>query len=99
MQRVWDYNLINLLTFYVTLMFLVGTWRRFGQYSEFGALAVSGPRRWPKLLQLVNEHRMIFVTWSTVAPALMALVLTLAQWLTARVFLPEASRPETGLSL
>lgn len=98
-MSVWDYNLINLLTFYVTLMFVAGTWRRFRQYSEMVKLALSGTRRWPRLLKLVREHRMVFLTWNTVAPAALALALTVAQWLASHVFLPEASDPDAGLTL
>src|SRR4051794_36605148 len=70
-------------------MFLAGTWRRFRQYSELGTLLFSGPKRWPHLLKLVSEHRTIFLTWTTVAPAALALALTLSQLLASHL-LPEA---------
>lgn len=90
MDELWNLNLIRFLTFYFTIMFLAGTWRRIRQYSELGKLVLRGPQRWPRLLKLISEHRMIFLTWRTVAPAGIAFGLTLAQWLAAH-FLPEAS--------
>ncbi len=90
MSSFWDLNLIHLFDFYLMLALLAGVAQRFGRYQAIGRLVVSGPSRWPRLLDLVKHHRMIFLTWSTVLPALLALVLTLAQWIASRKFWPHA---------
>ena len=33
------------------------------------------PGRWPRLFQLVSEHKSIFLTWTTVLPAVLAFLL------------------------
>jgi hypothetical protein len=84
-------NLIHFLDFYFMLMFIVGTLRRVGQYREVGRLVVTGPTRWPKLLQLVKQYRTIFLTWGTVLPALLALMLSVAQLIASREIWPQAN--------
>jgi hypothetical protein len=84
-------NLIHFLDFYFVLMFLLSTLRRIEQYREIGRLALSGPLRWPRLLTLVKEHRTIFLTWSTVLPAVLAALLSLAQLIASRQVWPQAN--------
>ncbi len=99
MSGFWNLSLIHFLDFYFTFMFIAGTLRRFGQYQNIGKLAFTGPTRWPKLLKLVREQRTIFMTWATVAPALLALVLSLVQLIASRLVWPDAGRPPTGLTV
>jgi hypothetical protein len=99
MQRWLDLNLIYFLDFYFTLMFLVGTYRRFGQYRNIGRLAFAGPLRWPRLLKLIREHRMVFLTWTTLLPLALGLSLSLLQLIASRLIWPEAGRPPYGLTV
>jgi hypothetical protein len=99
MTAIRNLNLIHFLDFYFSLMFLVGTARRFGQYRNIGNLVFTGPGRWPLLLKLIREHRTIFMTWATVAPALLALLLTVCQLVASRMIWPDAGRPPGGLTL
>jgi hypothetical protein len=99
MNGFWDLNLIHFLDFYFMVLFLAGTMRRLGQYQNIGNLAISGPGRWPKLLRLVREHRTIFMTWATVAPALLALGLSIIQLIASRMVWPDAGRPPSGLTI
>jgi len=92
-------NLINFLTVYLVLMFILSTWRRMQQYGEMGNLVMHGPVRWPKLLGLIKEHRMIFLTWKTVAPSALALILMALQFVAASWFWPQAAEPPHGLTL
>jgi hypothetical protein len=46
----------------------------------------------------MREHRTIFMTWATVAPALLALAIVLAQLVASRAIWPEAGRPPAGLT-
>jgi hypothetical protein len=99
MDGFWNLSLIHFLDFYFTLLFIAGTYRRFGQYQSIGKLALSSPGRWPRLLKLIHEHRTIFMTWTTVAPALLALGLSVIQLIASRMVWPDAGRPPTGLTV
>jgi hypothetical protein len=50
-SHILQLNLINVLTFYLILMFVFGTWRRMRQYGEFGRLLLAAPMRWPRLVR------------------------------------------------
>ena len=91
MNGLTHLNLIHFLDFYFMLMFVLNTLRRLGQYREVGRLALTGASRWPKLLDLVKQHRTIFMTWSTVLPALLAALLTLLQLIASRQVFPYAT--------
>lgn len=94
-----NFNLIYFLDFYFTLMFLVSIYRRFNQYQNIGKLAFTGPKRWPRLLNLIQNHRAIFLTWTTFRPLMMALTLTIVQWVASRLIWPDAGKPPYGLTL
>jgi hypothetical protein len=64
--------------------------RRVGQYLSIGRLVLTGPGRWPRLLELVKRHQMIFLTWSTLLPGLVALSLSLMQLYASRQVWPQA---------
>jgi hypothetical protein len=83
-------NLIRLFDFYLVSMFLLSTLRRLGQYRAVGALMMSAPGRWPRLLQEMRKHRAIFFTWTTLRPAALALALSVVNMLAARVIWPHA---------
>lgn len=87
----WDVNLLHLFGFYLALMFLVGLYRRTAQYRAIGGLVVAGPGRWPRLMELVSRHGMVFMTWATFLPALMALGLTIIHMLASRLIWPQAN--------
>jgi hypothetical protein len=99
MEGFWNLSLIHFLDFYFTFVFVAGTYRRFGQYQSIGKLALTCPGRWPRLLKLIHEHRTIFMTWTTVAPALLALALSIVQLIASRMVWPDAGRPPTGLTV
>ena len=90
MSQLKDVNLINLFGFYLAAMFLLGTMRRFGQYRAIGGILVAAPGRWPRLLKVMNEHRAIFLTWSTLRPAALALLLCVIHLIASRVVWPRA---------
>jgi len=99
MNWLLQLNLIHFLDFYFSLLFFIGAWRRFQQYQSIGKLAFAGPGRWPRLLKLLHEHRMVFLTWGTVLPAILALALMLAQLLASRFIWPEAGDSADGLTV
>jgi hypothetical protein len=57
------------------------------------------PGRWPRTLALVRQHRGIFLTWETVAPAALALLLMAVQMLASYLLWPEAGVPPQGLTV
>jgi hypothetical protein len=99
MEGLRNLNLIHFLDFYFMLMLVAGTARRVGQYQNVGKLAFTCPTRWPKLLQLVRDHRTLFMTWATVLPALLALLLSAIQLIASRMVFPDAGKPPRGLTL
>jgi hypothetical protein len=90
MSELAHLDLIRFLDFYLMFLFVAGTVRRIGQYLSIGRLVVAGPGRWPLLLALVKQHRMLFLTWSTVLPALLALQLSVIQLIASREIWPQA---------
>jgi len=86
-----DLNLIHLFDFYLALAFLVSTALRVGQYREIVRLVRTVPGRWPHLLRLVKEHISVFLTWTTVLPCVLALVLSVAHMLACRLVWPQAT--------
>src|SRR5438094_7648458 len=80
-----DLNLIHLFDFYLAAMFVLGTARRISQYRAFGGLAFSMPGRWPRLLKLIRGHRTLFLTWSTLIPSILALLIWLIHTLASRL--------------
>jgi hypothetical protein len=92
-------NLIHFLDFYFSLFFFLGTYRRFQQYQSIGRLALAGPGRWPRMLKLISEHRMLFLTWRTLLPTALALTLTTVQLVASRFLWPEAGEPPDGLTI
>jgi len=96
---IWHLNLIRFLDFYFTLIFLANSLRRLGFYQSIARLVLATPARWPRLLQLIKQHRGIFLTWTTVVPGLLALALMLLQLLASRLVWPSAGRPPFGLTV
>jgi len=69
-------RLIRLFDFYLLLAFFVSTLLRVQQYRTILQVVRDVPGRWPRLFQLVKQHRAIFLTWGTLLP----LLLTLGLW-------------------
>jgi len=83
-------NIIHFFDFYLMLMFVLGTIRRFRQYWTTANLVLRGPGRWPLLFKLVKEHRTVFMTWATILPGLLALTLSVVQLLASRLVWQDA---------
>jgi hypothetical protein len=90
MKGFWNLDLIHVFAFYLWLVFFVGTWVRVRQYEAIVRIVRAVPERWPLLLKLVRQHHGIFMTWTTVLPALLALVLSVAHMLACRLIWPHA---------
>lgn len=97
MKWLGDLNLIHCLAWYLVAIFLVGTVLRLHQYRALLGVLWSVPGRWPRLLQLVKQHRGLFLTWTTFLPSLLALVLSLVHMLACRLVWPQADLSLTQL--
>lgn len=97
-MNFWDLSLIRLFDFYLALLFLASVVRRLDLYRSVMGLVVNVPGRWPRLMQLVREHRMTFMTWPLLGPAILALGLLVLQLIASRLIWPEAARPPHGLT-
>jgi hypothetical protein len=92
-------NLIHFFNFYLWLMFLLSSHRRLGQYRAVVGLVRAVPSRWPRLFELVRGHGSIFLTWATVLPGILALVLIVIQGIASYRLWPDAGRPPSGLTV
>jgi hypothetical protein len=84
------FDLLRVFGFYLAMTFLVGVLLRVRQYEAVVRLVRAVPGRWPRLFDLVKRHHGVFLTWSTLLPALLALGLTLLHTLAYRVIYPAA---------
>ena len=98
MNGFWHINLLHLFGFYLALMFVISVYLRLAQYRAIGALVVTGPGRWPRLIELMRQHGGVFMTWSTFLPALLALALTGIHWFASRTLWPHADVTPAGLA-
>ena len=83
-------NLINVLTYYLLLAFAVSVVLRLRNYHAILGLVVAFPNRWPKLLELVKGHRILFIRWTTLLPIGLTLILMLANSLASRLVWSQA---------
>jgi hypothetical protein len=91
MSRLLDLRLIPLFNLYLLLIMIVGVALRWNQYRSVLALVTNFRSRWPKLLGLLKEHgRLILLTWGTVLPLLVTLLLLLGQMYASHRLWPEA---------
>jgi len=91
MSWIWKLNLIHLFDFYLAMVFVVSTALRLRQYKAVIRLVRAVPDRWPRLLRLIRQHHGIFLTWATVLPAFLALVLYLLHTIAYRFLWPHAN--------
>jgi hypothetical protein len=89
-------NLIQVFNNYLVLAFIVSTGIRIRMYRAIVGLVVASPSRWPKLLELVNKHRTIFLGWPILLATGLAFTLMLANslaicliWKTANLSIAE----------
>jgi hypothetical protein len=97
MAGVLDLNLIHLFTFYLAAVFLLSTVRRLRQYHDVVQLALAAPNRWPRVLEQLRGHWIMFMTWATVRPAAVALGLLVVQMVCSRLIWPSANLTLRGL--
>jgi len=84
-------DLIRFFDFYLAVIFFLSTFRRVGQYRAVAGLALEAPSRWPKLFQLIKEHRTILLTWQFALPSVLAFLLMMVQLSASRYIWHQAS--------
>lgn len=90
LDGVLDLNLIHLFTFYLAAAFTLSTARRLRQYHDVAQLALAAPNRWPRVLEQIRAHWIMFMTWATLRPAAVALGLLIVQMICSRLIWPTA---------
>lgn len=83
-------NLFHFFEFYLAGMLLLGTWLRIRMYRAILALVRTMSNRWPRLFQLLKQQHGIFLTWRTLLPGALALLLCLTHTLACRLVWPYA---------
>ena len=90
MAALYDLNLIHFFDFYLMLLFLISCYVRLRQYAAILGIVRAVPGRWPRLFELVRQFQTVFLTWTTVLPAVLALALSLIHMLLCRLVWPHA---------
>ncbi len=90
MSWLLDLRLIRFFGFYLAVMFLLSTWVRLRQYGTIVRLVRSMPNRWPRLLALVKQYAHIFLTWGTVLPLALLLLIFSANLMASKLLWPQA---------
>jgi len=90
MSWLLELRLIRLFGFYLAVMFVLSTWVRLRQYAALVQLVRSAPNRWPRLFALVKQHVHIFLTWGTILPFVLLLVIFFANLLASQWLWPKA---------
>src|ERR1700677_1090375 len=90
MDDFLKFNLLNLFTFYLTVAFVVSTFRRLRQYRDIMHLVMTLSGRWPRVLQHIKKHWLMFLTWTTFRPAALAISMILIQVVCTRLIWPGA---------
>jgi hypothetical protein len=78
-------NLIDVFNYYLILAFFVSTGIRIRMYRAIVGLVIASPSRWPKLLELVKQHRTIFLGWPMLLATGLAFALMLSNSLAMRL--------------
>src|SRR4051812_3238854 len=91
MNAVTSAHLLHLFDFYLAAMFVLGTYRRLAQSRAFAGIALGMPGRWPHLFTLVKQFRAVFMTWNTILPSVLALLIWAGHTLASRLIWHHAS--------
>ena len=83
-------NLIDVLSYYLILAFVVGTVMRIRSYRAILGVIVTFSNRWPKLLVLAKQYRTVFLRWPTLLPIAVTLALVLGNTLASHFVWSQA---------
>lgn len=91
MSELSQLNLIRIFTFYLWIFLIISTLRRLSLYKNIVRMVFDVPGRWPRLMHVLKENRLVFLTWATFRPAILTFVLTVLYMIAARVIWPSAT--------
>lgn len=99
-------NLMDLFQFYLGVVFILSIVLRRRQYRALVELVAAGPKRWPRLMNLLSAERWLLFSWPTLVPIALALLLMLIHsamynllWPHAAVTLSDLTHHTTALGL
>lgn len=92
-SAILQLRLVRLFAFYLATVFVISLVLRTRQYQTILALVRSFQSRWPKLFQLIREHTNLFLSWKTVIPSLLTLLLLGMHLIAYHFIWPKAELP------
>src|SRR5437870_3292877 len=98
LEMLGGLNLIRCFDWYLLIVFTTGLFTRIVHYREIIALVLKFSNRWPRLYELVKDHRTMFFSWSTLLPGAVALTLWLTHFAACRLLWPQADLNAAQLS-
>jgi hypothetical protein len=90
-------NLLNVLEVYLILTFILSIIRRYAYYQALIGFIVALPQRYPKLLELAQQHRTLFLTWPTLVPVVVTFAVMAANSIALNFIWTDASVTPNGL--
>ncbi|MFO0876820.1 MAG: hypothetical protein U0840_05555 [Gemmataceae bacterium] len=90
MEWLFEIRLIRLFSFYLAVVFVLGTYIRLRQYRAVLSLVLRLRSRWPNLTQLILTHRNILLTRGNYLPLVLVLLLLAGNMLASRLVWPQA---------
>jgi hypothetical protein len=97
-------NFILVLQGYLLFTFALSIVLRYKQYRAIVLIIAAVPQRWPRLFGLMRDHRTVFLTWPTLLPVGLTLLLLLLhsiayQWVWPRATVTPAVLIDHWLAL
>ena len=93
MSALVDLRLVRVFAFYLATIFLIGVLLRIRQYWAIVHLVRAFQSRWPQLFQFIKQQSHLFLTWGTVIPSLLTLVLLGIHLIASNYIWPTAELP------
>lgn len=91
-------NLMTTYERYLILTFILSFLIRFRQYQSNVQFAWQFPQQWPSVLEVIKEHRSIFLRWTTLLPVAITLGILLVHTICYRLIWSEATVTPADLS-
>lgn len=98
MASLAQVNLINLYSFYLAAMLVLGLMRRWSVYWDTIAILIAVRGRWPKLVERMMANKRAVLNRATLVPVALVFLLMLIQMAAARLVWPQAHLSVTALA-
>ena len=67
-------DVLSLYQIYLIVVVIAAVWLRFASWRDLLVFAKKFPTRWPKMLKTILKERWALLTWSTLAPLIVAIL-------------------------